>query len=291
MVWFKGLLLLVALLALAAAGFTALGNWRWAASTSALTERLEAGRSPASDAALPARYTPREIEGLPAPVQRFFRATLKPGQAMVAAATVEHSGSFNMAATGAPQWKAFTSRQRVVIRRPGFLWNAQMAMAPGVGVRVHDAYLQGRGLLHAAALGLFSVARLEGEGEIARGEFMRFFAEAAWYPTALLPSQGTSWQAVDDRFAKATLADGPISVTLLFEFDDAGLMTSVRAQARGRMVGKAIEMAAWEGRWSNHQQRGGMTVPLTGEVAWLLPEGRQAYWRGTIQSLDYEWAE
>jgi hypothetical protein len=291
MVWLKGFMLLVALLAVAAAGLTALGSWRWAASTRALTERLEAGRLPSSAAALSGRYDPREIEGLPAPVQRFFRAALTPGQAMVAAATVAHTGTFNLAAAGEPQWKAFTSRQRVVTRRPGFLWDAQMAMAPGVGVRVHDAYVQGRGLLHAAALGLVSVANLEGEGEIARGEFMRFFAEAAWYPTALLPSQGTRWEAVDDRFAKATLADGPLSVTLLFEFDDSGLMISVRAEARGRMVGKAIEMAPWEGRWTNHQQRNGMTVPLTGEVAWLLPEGRQAYWRGTVQSLDHEWAE
>ena len=290
MVWLKGFALLVALLAIAAAGLSAWGTRRWAASTQALTARLEAGRLPAV-AAFPARYDPREIEGLPVPVRRFFQATLTPGQAMVSAATVEHAGAFNMAATGAPQWKAFTSRQRVVTRQPGFLWDAEIAMAPGLVVRVHDAYVQGRGLLHAAVMGLFSVARVEGDGEIARGELMRFFAETAWYPTALLPSQGVRWDAVDDHAAKATLANGPLVLTLLFGFDDAGLMTSVRAEARGRMVGKSMEMAAWEGRWSNHQRRDGMTVPLTGEVAWLLPEGRQPYWRGTISALAYEWAD
>jgi hypothetical protein len=31
-------------------------------------------------------------------------------------------------------------------------------------------------------------------------------------------------------------------------------------------------------------------VPLTGEVAWLLPEGRKTYWRGTITSLRHEWS-
>ncbi len=34
----------------------------------------------------------------------------------------------------------------------------------------------------------------------------------------------------------------------------------------------------------------GMTVPFSGEVAWVLPEGVQTYWRGTITSLHYEWA-
>jgi hypothetical protein len=290
MVWLKGFALLVALLAIAAAGLSAWGARRWAASTQALTARLEAGRLPAV-AAIPARYDPREMAGLPAPVRRFFEASVTPGQAMVSAATVEHTGTFNMAATGAPQWKAFTSRQRVVTRQPGFLWNAEIAMAPGLVVRVHDAYVQGQGLLHAAVMGLFRVANVEGDGEIARGELMRFFAEAAWYPTALLPSQGVRWEAVDANTAKANLSDGPLALTLLFGFDDDGLMTSVRAEARGRMVGKAMEMAAWEGRWSNHQRRNGMTVPLTGEVAWLLPEGRQPYWRGTVNTLAYEWAD
>jgi hypothetical protein len=288
MVWFQGFIFPVALVAVAAAALVGFGAWRWATLTRALTQRLEAGRLPAP-AGVPGRYDPRDTEGLPEPVQRFFRAALTPGQAMVSAATVVHTGSFNMAATGTPRWKAFTSHQRVVTRRPGFLWDARITMAPGVAVRVHDAYVQGRGLLHAAVLGLFSVASHEGEDEIARGELMRFFAETAWYPTALLPSQGVHWEPVDDRSARATLADGQLSLTLLFTFDDAGLIVSVRADARGRMVGQDIQMAPWEGRWSNHQRCDGMTVPLTGEVAWLLPDGRQAYWRGTITSLVYEW--
>lgn len=56
------------------------------------------------------------------------------------------------------------------------------------------------------------------------------------------------------------------------------------------MVGESMEMAAWEGRWTNHQRRDGMTVPLTGEVAWLLPEGRQPCWRGRINAMANEWA-
>jgi len=73
-------------------------------------------------------------------------------------------------------------------------------------------------------------------GEIARGELMRYVAEMVWYPTALLPSQGLRWDAVDDHSANATLVDGPGSLTLLFKFDDAGLIKSVHADARGSGV-------------------------------------------------------
>lgn len=56
------------------------------------------------------------------------------------------------------------------------------------------------------------------------------------------------------------------------------------------MVAGRIEMTPWEGRWSNVQSHGGMRVPMTGEVAWLTPEGRKPYWRGTISALRYEFA-
>ncbi len=86
---------------------------------------------------------------------------------------------------------------------------------PGLPVRVHDAYVAGEGILHASLLGLFPVVDMRGTSDVAEGELMRFFAEAAWYPTALLPSQGVRWEAVDDNSAYATLTEGDISVSAL----------------------------------------------------------------------------
>ena len=288
MKWLPWLGLVAGSLATAAVGLAAHGSKRWTDATRTLTCRLEAARIDGrAHLPSPARFDSRELEGLPAPVQRYFRAVLKEGQPIVAAVTVELAGTFNLSATG-EQWKPFTSRQRVVTHRPGFLWDAEVSMLPGLTVRVHDAYIAGEGLLHAAVAGLFTVADIHGGGEIARGELMRFFAEAAWYPTALLPSQGVRWEAVDDRSANATLVDGPITLILLFRFNDAGLIDSARAEARGAMVDKEMVMAPWEGSWSNYQARDGMMVPMNGEAAWLRPQGRKPYFRGAVTSLAYE---
>jgi hypothetical protein len=291
MTWLLGLGLIVCVLALAAIGLSALGARRWAAATQALQRSLEAGRidGPRNGATPPTRYDVRELEGLPAPVQRYFRAVLTDGQPLITAVTLDMAGSFNLSATGA-QWKPFTSRQRVITRRPGFLWDARIVIAPGLYVRVLDSYIAGQGLLHATVQGLFTVAEMRGEGEIARGEWMRWFAEVAWYPTALLPSQGVRWDAVDDHSAHATVVDGPLSLSLLFRFNDAGLIGSFRADARGAMVGDTMVMAPWEGIWSNYQMRGGVTVPCTGEVAWMRPEGRKPYFVGTVSALSFEFA-
>ncbi len=289
MTWLPWLGACLVVLVLTAVGLTAVGDRRWAREVNTLRASLEAGRRdgrPGPDS-LPTHYDARELEGLPAPVQRYFRAVLKDGQPIITAVTIDIGGTFNMSAAG-EQWKPFTSRQRVVTRRPGFLWDATIAMLPGVRVRVVDSYIAGNGLLHATVQGLFTVARQQGDGDIARGEFMRWFAEALWYPTALLPSQGVFWEAVDDHSANATMVDGPLSLTLLFRFDDAGLIGSFRAEARGGMVGDKLVMAPWEGIWSNYQLRDGVLVPFTGEVAWMRPEGRKPYFIGTVTGLAFE---
>lgn len=285
--WFG---LLLCLLVIVAVGLSVFGAKRWKDSARALASRLEAARiDDKAPSPSPARYESRELQGLPAPVQRYFRAVLKDGQPIITAATINIAGTFNLSPTG-EQWKPFTSRQRVITRRPGFLWDARVSMLPGVAVRVVDSYIAGEGLLHAAIQGLFTVADVRGGGELARGEFMRFFAEAAWYPSALLPSQGVRWEAVDDACANATIVDGPITLTLLFRFNDADLIDSFRAEARGAGVGNEMVMLPWEGHWSNYQVIGGMTVPLTGEVAWIRPEGRKPYFVGTVTSLTYEFS-
>ena len=288
MTWLLWLGLVLCLLAVAAVGVLAYGSKRWTGTTLTLTSRLEAARidekpGPPS----PQRFDSRELESLPAPVQRYFRAVLKDGQPLIAAVNIELAGTFNLSATG-EQWKPFTSRQRVVTRRPGFLWDAEVSMLPGLTVRVVDGYIAGEGLLRAAVLGLFTVADLHGGGEIACGELMRFFGEMAWYPTALLPSQGVRWDALDDASANATIVDGPLTLTLLFRFNNAGLIDSVRAEARGAMVGKEMVMTPWEGSWSNYQAQGGMTVPMSVEAAWLRPEGRKPYFRSAVTALSYE---
>ncbi len=290
MTWLLWLGLIVCLLAVAAVGLSAFGARRWADATQLLWGSLEAGRIDGQrDTAPPTRYDAREIAGLPAPVQRYFRAVLTDGQPIITVVTIDLAGTFNMSTTG-EQWKPFTSRQRVTTSRPGFVWDASISMAPGLKVRVVDSYIAGKGLLHATVQGLFTMAEMRGEGEIARGEFMRWLAEVAWYPTALLPSQGVRWEAVDDHSANATVVDGPLTLTLLFRFNDAGLIGSFRAEARGGMLGKKMVMAPWEGIWSNYRTQGGVQVPFTGEVAWMRPEGRKPYFIGTVTALTYEFA-
>lgn len=260
---------------------TIYGRLRWQSSTAKLRTKLASGRRIIQ----PKIYNQKQIEGLPASVQRFFRTVLKDGQPIVAAVKLSHQGQFNMSETEA-KWSPFTSTQVVITQRPGFDWDARIQVAPGLKVFVHDACVLGEGTLHASLLGLFTLANLRGTPEADQGELMRFFAEAAWYPTALLPSQGVHWEAINDTSARGTLTEGATTVSLVFRFNAEGSIDTIHAAARYRN----LVPTPWEGRFWGYTVRNGMQIPLDGEVAWQLPEGSWPYWKGRITEINHEFA-
>ena len=87
----KILFSIVLVLAVVYAGAVAFGAWHWDRVTQTLVARLTAARQPAQ----PRVVDFRTIEGLPLPVQRYFRAVLRDGQPMIATARVAHEGTFS----------------------------------------------------------------------------------------------------------------------------------------------------------------------------------------------------
>lgn len=278
LVLFLGLLFAVAVAALVGAFF-------WRRRTLRLRGELEATRRPVE----PTTYDASELQGLPRPVRRYFESVLEPGQGLVAAVTIRHAGEFNLEESG-ERWAPLRSSQRSVSRPPGFLWDARIRPVPGMSVFVHDAYVGTEGHLRARLLGLLTLTEQPPSPELARGELMRFLAEAAWYPTAFLPSQGVVWEPLDDTSARASLVDGSTEVTLTVRFDHRGLIDRVRAEDRPRLVDGGQVPTPWEGRFSTYERRSGMLIPLEAEVGWSLPEGWAPYWRGRIVQIEHDLA-
>jgi hypothetical protein len=229
---------------------------------------------------------PPELNGLPPPVQRYLAVALPQGARPIRSVTLEHTGTFNLSEDG-ERWRPFTSTQRTTLAPPGFDWHARIRLLPGLSIRVRDAFIGGQGILEARLLGL-PLANLRGTAELARGELMRFLAEAAWYPTALLPGPNLQWSPRDDTSARAELTAAGVSASLVFRFGADGLVETVRAEDRGRTMRGQVIPTPWEGRWSDYVDRDGMRVPLRGEVAWMLPGRRLCYWRGFVQRLEYD---
>ena len=261
------------------------GGRRWAAATRVLLARLDEGRLP--PATPPPQFDGADLDGLPAPVRRYLGAVLRDGQRPVAAALLEHSGQFRVDDTR-PASRAFTSVEQVRTGPPGFVWDGRIRLAPGLAVHVHDAYVAGEGLLEARLAGLRVVASRRGSADLARGQLSRYAAETPWYPTALLPSAGVTWQPIDEHSARALFRDAGTTVAVTFHFGADGLVDTVRMADRPRQVGGTSVPTAWEGRFWNYEDRDGMLVPIDGEVAWHPASGAlPPYWRGHLRGIRY----
>lgn len=161
-------------------------------------------------------------------------------------------------------------------------------MAPGMTVRVRDSYCNGEGSMRGNMLSLIPLVDEHGRPELDQGALHRYLAEAVWLPTALLPDQGVRWTPIDDTSALAGLRHHGVEVSLEFRFNQVGEITRVFTPERYREVEGAYQPTPWEGTFGRYEVREGLLIPIEGEVAWILPEGRFSYWRGEVVEVDYE---
>jgi hypothetical protein len=279
-------IVVLAVIAVGVVGAMIFGASQWRSKTDDLRTMLAAAPSPNT----PATYDPREIATLPPPVQRYFRAALRDGQPIITRARVAWQGEFNMGKPGRDDWKPFTATQDFVPAAPGFVWDARIAMAPGLPVLVRDGFVEGVGSMHGAIWGLWPVVDAEGTPAIAAAALQRYLAEAAWLPTALLPSQGVTWTAIDETRSLATIRGGSITTSVEFRFGADGLIQSIFVPDRIFDNGKDPPAPhPWQGRNLNYQEQQGIKVPNDSVVEWLFPTGTFAYWRGWPTHIEYEY--
>lgn len=226
------------------------------------------------------RVSPSDYADLPDPVQRYFETVLGADRPYVRTVRIEQDGQFRLGGPDA-DWKPLTATQHVTVDPPGFVWDATIHVAPRFPARVVDAYVDGEGLLRGTVLSTVPVVDVPASPEMNEAELLRYLAEAVWYPTALLPTEGVRWESVDETAARATVEDGETSASAVFHFDDGGYVERVTAE---RYRQEDDRFAPWLGQFRAYEERDGLVVPTAAEVAWT---DEPPYWRATITAIDY----
>lgn len=225
----------------------------------------------------------RAARRVPEPVRRYLAFALPRVPRRIVSARIGWSGTFLTRPRGRPM--PFTAHQNILMTPPGFVWDADMKMCPGVHVRVRDSYESGHGGTHAR-VGFLSMVNQSGTPRTAEAALQRFLGEAIWYPTALLPTADVAWQSVNDRRATATLSDAGHRATVDFHFGDSGEIVGASA-LRYRDVGERSILTPWQTRSWDYESVDGLMIPRRAEAEWILPEGPLTYWRGTVEQVSY----
>jgi hypothetical protein len=251
-----------------------MGASAWNIETAAAVAKLEAGAPapPGHDAA-----------PLPPPVERYLRRALHGTDVTVRSAIATQEASFFLNNA----WRPLTATQHFATARPGFVWDARIAMTPPIPpFYVRDAYVGGHGSMKASMVGLHTLVDQSNRPELDAGALQRFLGEAVWFPTALRPSAALTWTPRDDRSAVATLTDGETRVSLRFEFNGDGDVVRIVGDRYREDAGR-YRLEPWVITCGEHAERGGMRIPLSCEAAWAGTERLTPYWRGRIVDIDY----
>ncbi|WP_240938264.1 DUF6920 family protein [Haloarcula rubripromontorii] len=257
----------------------AIRDWNTERETAKLRRTADTGRSDL--------FTMEDLNEVPQPVREYFATVLRDGQQYVNTVRLEQEGELR-AGDADSEWKPFTATQYITTEPPGFRWDAAVRFWPQIDLRIVDRYRDGSGHASVTLFGLLPLGGDEANPELDEGELLRYLAEAVWYPTALLPSEGVEWEAIDDDTAAATLEYGGVTATLTFHFTEDGEVAKVHAEQRPRRVGDGYEPTPWTGRWYDYETRDGMRIPTAGEVVWHLPDGEMEAWRGRLTDISYQ---
>lgn len=256
---------------------------RWRSASSQVRARLKTDSS-----VVRGEFSHAELAGLPPPVARFFGRVLHEGQPVIRAVELTQDGSF-FVPVGGGKWCPMHAEQQFVVRPAGFVWDASIRMMPVVPVLVRDSYVEGTGTMHASFGGMYTITRQSATPKLDAGALQRYLAESVWFPTALLPSAGVEWHALNNDSAVATLTDGHTTVSMTFFFDATGDVERMVGD-RYREDKGAYTLTPWIVTCGGYDTHNGVRIPTDCEVAWQLPAGLQPYWRGHISNVRYEFS-
>lgn len=186
----------------------------------------------------------------------------------------------------ASAWMDFTARQRIELATCAFEWNARTG--PLGLVRVKDVFSDGRGRLNAKLFGLLQVAGTSNSAELDRGEMMRYLAELAWAPDAILRNRHLKWRVLDETRIAVSAGDGARRAEVQLALDREGRIVEAFAPDRPRLIGNDFKPTAWRGTFRDYRRLKNRLLPTSAEVGWLDGNIYEVVWRGCVSYWNAE---
>ncbi len=228
-----------------------------------------------SPALVPQRYHRIDFKSLPEPVQRYFNHVLPEGRPRISYARLKHRGRFKTAID--KPWSLICGEEYFTIAKPGFIWRGKTKIFTAI-----DQYISGNGRLKVFLYSVFRVAD-NGGVRLSQGELLRWLGESVWFPTALLPGQSLTWEAIDRYHAKLNYRHSELKISYIVTFNDAFEIVQIETS---RHMGERLE--TWIGRMSSYKRHEGILIPNTLKATWLLDGKEFTYAVFYLTEIEYD---
>ncbi|WP_059173542.1 DUF6544 family protein [Bacillus sp. FJAT-27445] len=223
-----------------------------------------------------------DIKGLPSPVQNWLISSNAIGKERIKAVRLKQEGQMRTKKDG--PWLPVKAEQYYTVDEPGFVWIADVKMAPLVHLSGIDTFKSGKGSMKIKLFSLIPVVNANA-AEIDSGTLMRYLAEIPWFPSAALDPY-VKWEGIDKNSAKATMEYKGVTVSGIFTFTENGNIESFKGKRYREMNGK-FELNDWGGRYTGTKEFDGWRIPEKATVIWFEEDGEFNWYEARLSEIEY----
>jgi hypothetical protein len=173
-------------------------------------------------------------------------------------------------------WMRFTALQSISTRVCQFDWRAKAG--PFGLISGRDALSNGEGRFDITALGFIPLARAKHTVALVRGELMRYLAELAWAPDAIVHNRHLRWREIDPDNLSVSAGSDEATSEVVLTLDSDGRIASAFAPDRPRSASPPLLPTPWRGRFSEYRLHNKRWIPFSGDVGWEIKGVREVYW-------------
>jgi hypothetical protein len=178
-------------------------------------------------------------------------------------------------------WMAFNATQTISNHASEFDWLGKFG--PFGMISARDALAHGEGRLDILALGVVPIARAAHTPALVRGELMRYLAELAWAPAAILLNTTLRWRVDGPDHLVVSAGENETASEVILSLNSDGRIAGAFALHRPRSATAPFLLTPWRGQFSDYRLHKGMWLPFAGEVAWEIAGKEVLYWQGRIE--------
>ena len=207
------------------------------------------------------RFDVERIKHLPEPVRRYFLYTIKPGTVLHSVIELEMNGVLSLGTKDQPKYMSMKAKQ-ILAPPSGFIWDVFAGEGIVTFAGSDAAYPKGS-WTRFWLLGLLPIARLGDNSDHKRSSFGRYMSEAVfWLPSALLPSENISWQALSQDKARVTIKHEGMTLSVDLTVNKVGQPVVVEFQRWSNAnATKTYRMQPFGGTLSEFEEFNGYMLP------------------------------
>ncbi len=221
-----------------------------------------------------------DLEGMPAPVQRYLRYAGVIGKPRVISMRLVFEGQMR---EKGKDWFNFTSEQYSFFADPArlFFMKARISGIPTWG---YHAYKDTKAQMSIKLAGLIPVVNLD-DPALFTTETVTYFNDLCLFAPAALIDPRIKWESIDAVSARAIFTNKHTSISALLYFNEAGQLINFISRDRQDVAKKKAYPFSTPAK--DYKEFSGYRLPSYGEAIWHYPDGEFVYGRFHVKSVTY----